>query len=158
MDLSGDSPWARQLATMRATVSKLVKGEIETVPGRVRRMLRPRQTNETRPGSTLDESEVAETEALIEFVGVCRNYASELAINEVTLRVHSELQNYFETSTSPLLDSLRMADDAYRAFRQSQVDAAVRFSGKVFGASYASLLAKAAEVAAQGAERKAAKA
>jgi hypothetical protein len=33
----------------------------------------------------------------------------------------------------------------------------VRFAGKVFGASYASLLAKAAEVAAQG-ERKAVKA
>jgi len=123
----------------------------------VRRLLRPRQANETRPGAVLDEGEVAETEALIEFVGVCRNYASELAINEVTLRVHSELQNYFETSTSPLLDSLRAADDAHRALRQSQVDAAVRFSGKVFGASYASLLAKAAEVAAQGADRKAAK-
>jgi len=37
------------------------------------------------------------------------------------------------------------------------VDAAVRFAGKVFGASYASLLAKAAEVAAQGGDRKAAK-
>ena len=49
-------------------------------------------------------------------------------------------------------------DDAYRAFRLSQVDATVRFAGKVFGASYASLLAKAAEVAVQDGGRKAAKA
>jgi hypothetical protein len=34
------------------------------------------------------------------------------------------------------------------------VEASVRFSGKVFGPSYASLLAKAAEVAAQDGERK----
>jgi hypothetical protein len=101
---------------------------------------------------------VDETEALIEFVSVCRNYASELAINEVTLRVHSELQNYLETQTPALLDGLRTTAEEHRAFRLSQVDAAVRFSGKIFGASYAALLAKAAEVAAQGGERKAAKA
>ena len=37
--------------------------------------------------------------------------------------------------------------DGERPFRQSQVDAAVRFCAKVFGQEYASLLAKAAEVA-----------
>jgi len=158
MDLSGDSPWARQLTTTRSEISSLVKTEIETVPGRVRRLLRPRKPNEIGAGAMLDASEVEETEALIEFVSVCRNYASELAINEVTLRVHSELQNYLETGTSPLLDALRGGDEAHRAFRLSQVDATVRFAGKVFGPSYASLLAKAAEVAAQDADRKAAKA
>jgi hypothetical protein len=158
INLSGNSPWARQLANIRGEVSKLIKAEIETVPGRMRRLLRVRPASEMGRAGVLDAGEVEEVEALIEFVGLCRNYASELAINEVTLRVHSELQNYFETSTAPLLDSLRTGDEAHRSFRQSQVDAAVRFSGKVFGASYASLLAKAAEVAAQGGERKAVKA
>ena len=165
LDLSGDSPWARQLTATRSEISNLVRAEIETVPGRVRRLLRQRKPSEIRSGAVLDRTEVQETEALIEFVSVCRNYASELAINEVTLRVHSEVQNYLETGISPLLDSLRGADEAHRAFRQSQVDAAVRFAGKVFGASYASLLAKAADVAAKAAdtagqdgERKAAKA
>ena len=51
----------------------------------------------------------------------------------------------------------RHAGEADRRFRQSQVDAAVRFCAKVFGQEYASLLAKAAEVAANAAgERKAA--
>ena len=44
---------------------------------------------------------------------------------------------------------------AERAFRQSQVDAAVRFCAKVFGQEYASLLTKAAEVASHDHERKA---
>jgi hypothetical protein len=155
MDLSGDTPWARQLTTIRSGVSNLLKSEIETVSGRMRRLLRPRKANEIARNALLDASEVEETEALIEFVGICRNYASELAINEVTLRVHSELQNYLETQTPALLDGLRTTEEEHRSFRLSQVDAAVRFSGRVFGASYASLLAKAAEVAGQGGERKA---
>ena len=157
MDLAGDSPWARELAALRAAVSALVKGEIETVPGRVRRLLRPRAVKDVIPGSALDATDVAETEALIEFVNTCRNYASELATNEVTLRVHSELENFLDTGTPLLLESLRAAGSSDRAFRVSQVEAAVRFAGKVFGPSYATLLAKAAEVAQNG-ERKAAKA
>jgi hypothetical protein len=158
MDLSGDSPWARQLAGIRGEVSDLLTSQIDSAPGRVRRLLRSRRTSDIAPGAVLDPIEVEDTEALVEFVAVCRNHASELAINEVTLRVYSELQNYLETGTSPLLDSLRAADDASRAFRLSQVDAAARFAAKVFGPSYAALLAKAADVAAaQGSERKAGK-
>ena len=96
----------------------------------------------------LDEDDVTETEALIGFVATCRNYASELAINEVTQRTFNELQQYLDTGTRTLLDALRVASDAERAFRQSQVDAAVRFCAKVFGQEYAAMLAKAAEVAA----------
>ena len=97
---------------------------------------------------------------MIDLVGACRNYASELAISEMTLRTFNELQQYLDTGTRSLLDGLRQAGDADRSFRQSQVDAAVRFCGKVFGAEYASLMTKAAEVAANSAasERKAAKA
>jgi hypothetical protein len=155
MDLSGDSPWARELAALRGAVSALVQAEIEAVPGRLRRLLRPHAAKEV-PGIDLDPADVAETEALIEFLNTCRNYASELAINEVTLRVHSEIENFLDTGTPLLLESLRAAGPSDRAFRMSQVDAAVRFAGKVFGPSYATLLAKAAEVAQHG-ERKAAK-
>jgi hypothetical protein len=55
-----------------------------------------------------------------------------------------------------LLDALRGASAGERSFRQSQVDAAVRFCAKAFGQEYASLLAKAAEVASHDHERKAA--
>jgi hypothetical protein len=54
-----------------------------------------------------------------------------------------------------LLEALRGAGAAERPFRQSQLDAAMRFSAKVFGNEYAVLLAKAGEVAANS-ERKAA--
>ena len=50
---------------------------------------------------------------------------------------------------------MRGATGGERVFRQSQVDAAVRFCAKVFGHEYASTLAKAAEVASHDHERKA---
>jgi hypothetical protein len=156
IDLSVDSPWARQLAAMRADVSGLLKAEIETTPGCVRRILRPRPAKEIAPGSLLDSFDVAEAENRVEFVCACRNFANELAVNEVTMRAHSELTLYLETGTKVLLDSLRHAGDADRPFRQSQVEAAIRLCRSVFGPEYAGLLAKAAEVAVQAAanERK----
>ena len=47
---------------------------------------------------------------MIDFVAVCRTYASELAINEVTLRTYSDLQQYVEHSTEALVQSLRGGD------------------------------------------------
>jgi hypothetical protein len=156
LDLSDDSAWARQLAAIRSAVSNLLTVEMETTPGRVRRLLRPRPAKEIAPGSLLDAIDVHEVEARVELVGACRHYASELAVSEVTLRTYSELTQYLETGTRILLDALRHAEDAERPYRQSQVDAAVRFCRTVFGADYAGLLAKAADVAVQGAstERK----
>jgi hypothetical protein len=148
LDLPIDSSWGRALATQRAHISDLLKSEIESMPGKVRRLLRARPSAEIRPNSVLDDGDVAETEALVEFVGSCRYFAGELAINEMTQRTFSELQQYLDGGMRALLDGLRHAGPSDRSFRQSQVDAAVRFCRKVFGQDYASLLGKAAEVAA----------
>lgn len=160
LDLSVESPWARQLSAIRADVSDLLKFEIDSIPGRVRRLLRPRPGKEIAAGSVVDQGDVVEMEQSLELLGGCRIYASELAMNEVALRVNSELQNYFDTGTPTLLEALRGAGPGDRAFRKSQLDAAVLFSAKLYGANYAGLLAKAAEVAGQAtvSERKAAKA
>lgn len=156
IDMSAESAWGKQLTHLRAEVSKILSGEIELMPGRVRRLIRPRPSKEISPGSVLDADDVSETESLIGFVVACRNYASELAVNEVTLRTFNELQQLLDTGTRTLLDALRGASGGERPFRQSQVDAAVRFCAQVFGKEYASLLAKAAEVASHDHERKAA--
>ena len=158
MDLSGDSNWARQLAAVRSEISELVRSVIEPVPSRVRRLLRVRPVKEIAPNSTLDETDVADTEAAIDLVSECRKYASELALSEVTLRTFSELQNFLDTGTTPLVDGLRSAGAADRPFRQSQIDAAVRFCAKIFGAEHAAVISKAADVAAKGEQKKAAEA
>ncbi len=157
LELPVDSTWGRTLAAQRTQISDLLRAEIESMPGRVRRLLRPRPSKEIRPNSVLDPNEVAEVEALVEFVGICRYFAGELAINEMTQRALTELRQYLDNGTRTLLEGLRHADETERSFRQSQVDAAVRFCAKVFGREYAALLGKAAEVAG-GAENKAARA
>jgi hypothetical protein len=157
MDLSGDSPWARQLAALRAEVSRLLQAEIDNLPGQVRRMLRPRPAKEVGAGMALDAGDVAEIEAKLVLAATCRNYAGELAVSEATRRVLSDLQNFFDSGTQVLIDRLRTSPPGERTFRQSQVDAAVKFCAKLFGADFASTLAKAADVAAKG-EQKAVKA
>ena len=84
---------------------------------------------------------------MVEFVGNCRHFAGELALNEMTQRTYTDLQQYLDSGTRALLDGLRHAGAADRSFRQSQVDAARRFCGKMFGADYATMLGKAAAVA-----------
>jgi hypothetical protein len=155
LDLPIESAWGRQLATLRGEMSRILTAEIDLMPGRVRRLLRPRPSTEISPDSVLDADEVADAEMLVGFVVACRNYAGELAINEVTQRTFNDLRTYLEAGSRALIDALRAAGDSERPFRQSQIDAAVRFCAKVFGQDYATQLAKAAEVASH-VERKAA--
>lgn len=157
LDLRNDSAWGKQLTSIRADISNALQSEIDSVPGRVRRILRQRPEKDIPPGARIDGTEVEETAALIDFVATCRNYASELAINEVTLRTYSDLQQYVERSTEQLVQSLRAADHKVRAYRQQQVQAAIRFCQVLFGDDYASLMSRAAENAATG-ERKSSRA
>jgi hypothetical protein len=147
LELPVDSTWGRSLAGIRAQIADLLRAEIESMPARVRSLLRPRPSTEIRPNSVLDAGEVETTESLVEFVGACRHFANELAINEMTQRTFGELQQYLDGGMQALLDGVRHAGVADRSFRQSQVDAAVRLCAKVFGQEYASLVGKAAEVA-----------
>ncbi len=154
LDIRSDSSWGKQLAAIRVDISNAVKSEIESVPGRVRRLLRQRPDKDIASGARLDQLEVDETAALIDFVAVCRTYASELAINEVTQRTYSELQQYVEKSTDALVQSLRGSDARVKPFRHQQAQAAVRFCELLFSHDYASLMSRAVENAMVVVERK----
>lgn len=153
LDLRTESTWGKQLTAIRADISNALQSEIDSVPGRVRRILRQRADKDISAAARIDSTEIDETASLIEFVAVCRNFASELAINEVTLRTYSDLQHYVEQATEALVQSLRGGDAKSRAYRQMQLGAAIRFCEVLFGREYASLMSRAAENATLG-ERK----
>jgi hypothetical protein len=157
LDLRNDSTWGKQLAAIRADISGALQSEIDSVSGRVRRILRQRADKDIAAAPAINPGDVDETIALIEFVAVCRTYASELAINEVTMRTYSDLQHYVEQSTEALVQSLRASEGKGRAYRQMQVAAAIRFCDVLFGADYAALMSRAAENAVTG-ERKSSRA
>ena len=147
LDIRSESTWGRQLAAIRSEISSSLQSEIDSVPGRVRRLLRQGPDKDVSSSNRIDPVEVEETAALIDFVGVCRTYASELAINEVSLRAHNDLQHYVEKATETLVEALRTPDQRVRAFRLMQMQAAIRFCDVLFGPDYASLMSKAAEMA-----------
>ena len=157
LDLRNDSNWGKQLVSIRAEISNALQSEIDSVPGRVRRILRQRADKDILSGTEIDGAEIEEVAALIDFVAVCRTYAGELAINEVTLRTYSDLQQYVEQATEALVEQLRGADGRVRAYRQIQVSAAIRFCDVLFGHDYASLMSRAADNALTG-ERKSSRA
>ncbi|MBC7585064.1 MAG: hypothetical protein H7316_15080 [Tardiphaga sp.] len=154
LDMRNDSVWGRQMAAIRVEISSTLQSEIESVPGRVRRLLRQRADKDISPTARIDPADVDETVALINFVAVCRTYASELAINEVTLRTYSDLQQYVEKSTEALVQSLRAGEARIRAYRQAQAKAAIQFCEVLFGAEYAALMSRAADNAMAVVERK----
>lgn len=157
LNVSVETRWTKRLAQLRADTARLLRSHIDGLPGQVRRLLRPRPRDEIADGSILDPHEITDLESSLEVLGACRLCAGEIALNEITLRLSSELENCLDNATQALLDSIRQATASDRAFRVSQLDAAVRFSAKIFGKRYAELLAKAADVAIQS-ERRAAQA
>lgn len=144
LDLPPDNVWARTIARQRAQIADTLRFEIENVPSRVQRMLRVRQADSIRPNSALDPDDVADTETMLRFTGICRQFAGELAVNEVTRRTLSGLEGLLQRGTRALAESLRHAGDDDRGFRQSQLDAAVRFCDQVLEPDLAAELKQAA--------------
>ncbi|MDP2800403.1 MAG: hypothetical protein Q8O26_00815 [Phreatobacter sp.] len=146
MSLTGDGPWQRRVAKLRSDLATLLTGEIEGIPGEVRRLIRPRQRTD-QPMAPITEEVVTEVEARLDLLLTCRNHASEIALNELTTRAFSEIQGYLDPTLTQLMENIRSSPDVDRALKISQIEAAVRFSARIFGASYAQLLQKAADVA-----------
>ncbi|MBK5958028.1 hypothetical protein CCR97_07360 [Rhodoplanes elegans] len=151
---SGTGP-ARQLAAIRAGVADALKSDLDTIPGRVRRIIRIVPGKHLPAGAAIDQGEVAEIEALLGFLAACKNYASELALNEITLRVLSDLQSQLDNGSRSIIDVLRACEPGELPYRKAQMEAAIRFCAKILGDEFATVIARAAEVAVSS-ERKAA--
>jgi len=147
LDLRSDSAWGRQLAAIRAEISNALQSEIDGVPGRVRRLLRQGPDKEVTAATASDPGEVEEAAALIDFVAVCRTYASELAIKRGDAARLQRAAAVLEKATVDPGGVAAHRRPQVRAYRQMQMQAAVRFCDVLFGPDYASLMSKAAEMA-----------
>ncbi len=145
MDLSGDSKWVRQIARLRAEMAKNLTVELDSLSGRIRRLLRINGADEAF--HEIDHIEVTEVEELIDLLAVCKECAEEIALNEVTKRVKSEIQVFLENQSGLLLDNIRIAKDLALELRIVQMDVCIRFCDRVFGPAHAQLLQKSLEVA-----------
>ena len=154
LDLRNDSAWGRQLTSIRADISNSLQSEIESVPGRVRRILRQRADKDIRcraedrrvggRGDRRPDRLRGGVPHLCQRTRDQRGHAADL-FRPAALR---------RASTEGLVQALRGGDPKARAYRQMQVKAAIRFCEVLFGQDYASLMSRAAENAVTG-ERKA---
>ncbi len=95
----------------------------------------------------LSEETVQEIEAKLDLLVCCRNHASEIALNEVTTRVFSEIQGYLDPTLTQLMDSIRAAPTLTASSRSARSRRRCGSRPAFFGQSYAQLLQKAADVA-----------
>lgn len=147
MDLTPESVWGRELAGLRKETSALLESELEAVPGRVRRLLRQRDAREAERHPAFDTRDIVEVAGSVELLCACRHFAGEVALNQTAPRLHNELQHYVEGAASRLIDGMRAVSPQERNLRQPQIDALVVIAGRLFGAEYGALLAKAATIA-----------
>jgi hypothetical protein len=150
LDMRSDSPWGRRLAAVRKEVAALLSTELATCSADIRHLLKPRSRPEAASESAISPAQVAAAESAIEFLALCRTYAGEIALNEATLRATSELNALLDSGSALLIDGYRIASEAEKPFRRSQLEAVSQIGGKVLGASYAQTLTKAVELAEQG--------
>jgi hypothetical protein len=144
LDLRNDSTWGKQLTSIRADISNALQSEIDSVPGRVRRILRQRADKDISAAPRLD-------------AGGRRNRRPDRFRRGVphlcqrTRDQRGDAADLFRpaalrrASTEALVQSLRGGDTKARAYRQMQVKAAIRFCEVLFGHDYASLMSRAAE-------------
>lgn len=150
IDMRPDSACGRQIAAIRAEVSRTLRAEFESIPVRVRRLLRQRVTPDIHPSTQLDSADVQHTAALVAFLAAGRDFASELAVNEVTTRVWAELSHYVGATADLLIGALRGCAPVTTNFRRQQVDAAIAFSHVLFGADHAARMRRSADHAEAG--------
>ena len=147
IELSPEQVWTKRLAALRARMAQLLQPELEALPGRIRALLRIRPREQSGRKAAIDEHERNSIESHLSILMVARSSASELALNEVTLRVLSDVQSYLDTGINPLVEGLRSLTGEDRTYRLLQLDAAVKVAHRVRGAAFATLLAKAIDVA-----------
>jgi hypothetical protein len=144
LEQSSEVAWIKRVGAVRSRMAEVLQVELEGLPGRVRRILRAPDQRDIERGAAFDDIELASIEASLDYLVVIKTHAAELALNEVTLRVNSQLCAFLEASITPLLSGLRNAVDDDRAFRLQQLDGAIRIARRVLGSDYAATLEKAA--------------
>lgn len=147
LSLGGETAWGKAVAHHRARFADVLTRAIETVPGRVRQTLRSRGRDGTVATALLSPDALSETEGGLDLMNLCRTHAAEIAMNEVSGRLFSELQGFLEKAATQLIETLKLEPEVDRPLKVAQVNAAVRFCAQVYGASYGQLLQKAADVA-----------
>lgn len=143
IDLGGSNRWNKTMASLRSEMSRVVAREIELLPKHIKDLM---GTSAFADHVNSDDAKLLEAE--LEMLEVARACASEIALNEMAIRIHNDARSLIDTCTNGLLEKIKAAQ-VPPALIAEHVELAVRISSRVFGSGYAQLFQKAAELALQ---------
>jgi hypothetical protein len=146
VELEGATDWRKRLAAHRRRASEILSAEVETIPGAVRRAMRPRRREGERI-QPVPEDDVLEAEYAVRLMVGLKPYRAELAVNELLGTVASQIEKFVESANEAINHELRTATGAGVDVARSDLDVAVRINAIVFGESYAALLKRSGDVA-----------
>lgn len=147
IDLQADGTHARSLAALRREAAESIRGDLQDLAPRVRRLVRPRGQERS-----LEDHEIARLEADLDLLLIARSYAEEIALNALSGRVFTEVKELLDTGTPQLMERLRAADEKTKPGLRARLATVVSVSAKIFGSEYAALMSKAVDVAGQEAK------
>jgi len=147
IDLLPDGAHAKRLAALKREIADSVRGDLQDLSPRIRRLVRPRAQERS-----LEPHEIDRLVADLDLLLITRSYAEEIAMNALSSRIFGEVRELLDTGTPPLIERLRAADEKSKPALKSRLSSIVTVSAKIFGSEYAALMSKAVEVAGQPAQ------
>jgi hypothetical protein len=145
-DLAESGAWQQRMAVTRRSVSALVTRELEAMTGSVRRALQVPRLDEAGEPKT-DTAAIEEAHRGMMLLDKMRDAADSLAVNEITARTRTALDQSLEIKTRALLSELSQKAGAARKAHLVAVDAAIGLCESYFGKDYADQLRRSRKAA-----------
>jgi hypothetical protein len=142
------SEWARRLTEIRSRLSAQMTRELGELLALLRRAVRTQRATHQRGPAVPDEADLERAIALLELLDVARLAISELAVNEIVSRTHTDVIAYVDQTTNTLTEELRAIRDTRRDHVLANAAAMVRVQEALHGHAQASLIRRGFEVAA----------
>lgn len=146
VELESASDWRKRLAAHRRRAAEILSAEVQTIPGAVRRAMRPRRRDGERI-QPVPEDDVLEAEYAVRLMVGLKPYRAELAVNELLGTVTSQIEKFIESANEAIIHEQRNTTGDGLDVARRDLDIAVRINTIVFGENYAALLKRSGEVA-----------
>jgi len=154
LDVEGMTEWARRLAHFRSETSNLLRQLVEATPSLVKKALRPQKQDDRMIGP--DPAAVAEAREALLVLRAARQAIDSLALNNIVMKVRSQVEQVVENSSKTYVDRLRVAPSVERSALTGVVEVIIDFAEIVFDEHYAALIRRSLHVASTKAELKSA--
>ncbi|WP_436640047.1 hypothetical protein [Microbaculum sp. FT89] len=145
IELDDATGWLRRLTDQRKRASEILSAEVQTIPGSVRRAMRPRRRDGERGAASDDD--VQDAEHAVRLMVALKPYRGELAVNELLGTVVGQVETFIEAANAAILHDIRKSSGAALEAARRDLEVAVRINAVVLGETYASLLKRSGDAA-----------